>query len=104
MSGHGAYTKNISPHPIVVSHPYTWEHYSQHNNKNLSHMFGMITYRSIDYLLINFLNKVWILSHTLCLNIFNVFICVWVYERYKYEMIITSIGLYLGLIVILLSI
>ncbi len=49
---HGAYTKNISPHPIVVSHPYTLERYSQHNNKNLSLMFGMIKYRSIDFLFI----------------------------------------------------
>ncbi len=29
MSGRGAHTKNISSHPIVESHPYTWEHYRQ---------------------------------------------------------------------------
>ena len=35
MSGRGAHTKNIPSHPIVVYHPYTWEHYSQYNNNRI---------------------------------------------------------------------
>ncbi len=33
MPGRGAHTKNIPSHSIFVYHPYTWEHYSQYNNK-----------------------------------------------------------------------
>ncbi len=40
MSERGAYTKNIPSHPIVEYHPYTWEHYSQYNNKIDVHTFG----------------------------------------------------------------
>ena len=36
MSGCGAHYKNIPSYPIVVYHPYTWEHYSQYNYNNIA--------------------------------------------------------------------
>ena len=62
MSGRGAHTKNIPSHPIVVYHPYTWEHYSHYNNNLLSNfcysLQKYIFFLSMLSLITNFLINV----------------------------------------------